>query len=156
MSNTAKNFFSQFESFNPFETWTNSMPNFMSAGAPERMREQANRNMQTLSSMNQVCAESMQAMARRATEVMQKNAQNCMESFRDACASKTPEDAQKAGSAAVSGMVKDCCGTARDTAEMCAKLTIKMIDMADSIASESLKEWNNCCKATPAGKADKK
>lgn len=138
MSNTAKNF------FNPFEAFSN-MPNMVNLGAAERMREQANRNIQTLTSMNQVCAESFQAMARRSAEVMQKNAQQCMENARDASASKTPEDAQKATAAAMNSAVKECCGSARDAAEMGAKLFIKTIDMVDSMASETLKEWNECC-----------
>lgn len=157
MSNAAKNFFNMFEGMNTFgSNWQNTMPNFMNSNAQEKMREQANRNMQTMAAMAQVCAESAQAMARRSAEVMQKNAQNCMEGFRDACASQSPEEAQRAGSSAASNLFKDCCGSARDNTEMAAKLTLKMIDMADSIACESLKEWANCCRGGQAAKADKK
>ncbi len=124
-----------------------------------RMREQATRSMEAMTQASQVAAEGWQAMARRTAEVMQRTAQNSMECFRDACSSKSMEDAQRIQSSFVSEMMHNCCGNAREVTEMASKAAMEIVDICNKNMSDAVCEWTNCTtqhSSKANGKADKK
>jgi phasin family protein len=126
-----------------------------------RMRDQASRNVEAMTQASQVVAEGMQAISRRTAEVMQRAAQNSMECFRDACSSKSVEDAQRIQSAFVSDMMHTCSGNAREITEMASKATMELVDICNKSLSDTVCEMTSCTsqhsgKPNGGAKADKK
>jgi phasin family protein len=135
---------------NPFENWGDNMKQAWDWG---RVREQANRNMQAMASANQVAVEGMQAISRRAAETMQKNAQNGMECFRDACSSRSVEDAQRLQASFWSDFMQSCCSNAREATEVASRATMEIVDICNRSVSDNVGEWT---KASRAGDNSKK
>jgi phasin family protein len=162
-----KNPFNMFENmgqqmpfFNVFENMGQQAPKMPQMPDMGRMREQATKNMEAMTQANQIAAEGMQAIARRTAEIMQRATQNGMECFRDACSSKSVEDAQRIQSAFVSDMMHTCSGNVREVTEMASKAAMEIVDVCNKSISDTVCEFSNCTtqhsSAKPNGKADKK
>ncbi len=162
-----KNPFNMFENmgqqmpfFNVFENLGQQAPKMPQMPDMTRMREQAAKNLEAMATANQIAAEGMQAIARRTAEIMQRTAQNGMECFRDACSSKTVEEAQRIQSSFVSDMMHTCTGNAREVTEMASKAAMEIVDICNKSMSDTVCEFSNCTTQHGAskanGKADKK
>lgn len=132
--------------FNPFEAWNQSSPEMM-----KDMQEQANKNMQTASSIGQMCAESMQAMAKRATDVAQRNAQTTMQGMKNSMNCKSFEEAQKTQAETWTNVNKECWSNAKEMTEMSTDLAKRCMDACDNMTQQNMQNWcNNSAK--PAAK----
>lgn len=113
MSN--QNFFQNLFSF--------QMPDFTAA------RDAISKNMQMLSSMNQVAVEFAQTSTRRNAEMVQKNTHKGFECARDAFASRSPEELHKVQSQYTSNMLESSCNQAKEMMEVGTKAAMEMLDM---------------------------
>ena len=115
------------------------------------MQEQANKNMQTASSIGQMCAESMQAMAKRATDVAQRNAQTTMQGMKNSMNCKSFEEAQKTQAETWTNVNKECWSNAKEMTEMSTDLAKRCMDACDNMTQQNMQNWcNNSAK--PAAK----
>lgn len=145
MSAQAKNF------FNPYENWAQNFNQFSklmpNLGDMNSYKDQASRNVEAATAANQIAVEGAQAITRRAVEVMQQSAQNSMECFREACSSRSPEDAQRAQAEFCNQMVQAACNNAREIAEMASKASMEIVDICNRRLAEAAQEWSECAKA---------
>ncbi|MFI4983624.1 MAG: phasin family protein [Rickettsiales bacterium] len=140
MSAQARNF------NNPFESWTQNMNQFSkmmpNMGDMSSYKDQASRNVEAATAANQIAVEGMQAMTRRIVEVAQQNAQNSMECFREACSSRSPEDAQRTQADFYTQMVQAACNNAREMAEMASKASMEIVDICNRRIAEAAQEFS--------------
>ena len=145
MSAQAKNF------FNPYENWAQNFNQFSkmmpNMGDMNSYKDQTSRNVEAATAANQIAIEGMQAMTRRMVEIIQQNAQNSLECFREACSSRSPEEAQRTQAEYCNQIVQTSCNNAREIAEMASKASMEIVDICNRRLAEAAQEWSQCTKA---------
>jgi phasin family protein len=126
-----------------FASWADFGKNAQSSMDFGKVRQSTSENAKTATAANQVALEGLHAITQRTAEVMQKNARQGMECLRDACASKSPEEAQGRHSDFVSSMIQNCCDNARESTQISAKAAVEILDLWNRRVNELMKEWNN-------------
>jgi|GEM_PF-6010639 len=113
MSN--QNFFQNLFSF--------QMPDFTA------MRDAFSKNMQLITSANQVAVEFAQNSTRRNAEIIQKNTHKGFECARDAMSSRSPEELHTLQSQYVANVVESSCNQAKEMMEIGTKAAMEVVDM---------------------------
>jgi phasin family protein len=117
----------------------------------EKVASAQRKNVEALTSANQLAAEGFQAIARRQTEIMRQTLEEAGKSMRDLMEHSAPEDrmvkqtelAKTAFEAALSNM--------RELAEMVAKANSEAFDVINRRVAESLDELKDMIKR-PSGR----
>jgi phasin family protein len=111
--------------FNPFEQWNNNQfwPDF------GNMKQQINKNMETVTSANQAILDFTKEAGRRNTEITQKNTKCAVDCMQDAMSCKNIQDAQSKHQDMVVNIVQNTVSQVQEMAEIFAKATKEVLDI---------------------------
>jgi phasin family protein len=110
------------------------------------------RNMEALSSANQVVVESTQAIARRQAEVARANIDNALKVSKDLMTSGTPENAINKQSDLMKAFFENTLTNLREVSELVTKSSFEAFDVLNRRAAESLEEMSAATSAAASSK----
>lgn len=132
-----------FSSFNSFSDWN-------------RMRDQFSKNVEAVTSANQVALDCMRESARRSAEAMQKAAQHTYECMKDAASCKTPEDAQNRQADFVNSMIKSSFSNAEEMTKMASRAATEIVEICNRRMQEVVQEMSRGMSNQQANNSSKK
>jgi len=110
------------------------------------------RNIEALSTANQVAVEGAQAIARRQAEIARSNVENVLKASKDIMTSGTPETNLAKQADLAKSFFELALGNLREVTEMVTKSSFEVFDVLNQRASESIEELSKTTGATTTAK----
>jgi hypothetical protein len=96
---------------------------------------------------NQAALDGAKAMAERTYRAVQDNAQHGVESLKQVCGNKNPQDAQRESAAAVTKAVQSFTKNAEEVAQIYSRSATEVLGIFSEVFNRNLHELNGgCCK----------
>jgi phasin family protein len=122
--------------FNPFEQF-NHFQCFADFG---NVRQQFNKNMETVAAANQAVLDLMKETGRRGTELAQKNTKCTVDCIQDAMSCKSSQDVQAKQQDLIMNIVQNTVSQVQEAAEIFAKATKEVLDIYNKRFQEVMVE----------------
>ena len=110
------------------------------------------KNVEALTSANQLVAEGFQAVARRQAEIMRQTLEEAGKSMRDLMEQSAPEDRMVKQTELAKSAFETALSNMRELAEMVAKANTEAFDVMNRRYTESLDELKDMIKRGPGGR----
>jgi hypothetical protein len=112
-----------------------------------KVRSVVARNMEAMVAANQAALDGAKAMAERTYRAVQDNAQHGVESLKQVCGNKNPQDAQRESAAAVTKAVQSFTKNAEEVAQIYSRSATEVLGIFSEVFNRNLHELNGgCCK----------
>ncbi len=117
-----------------------------------KMADAQRKNVEALTSANQLAAEGFQAVARRQAEIMRQTLELAAHSMRDLMDQSAPEDRMAKQTELVKSAFESALANMRELAEMVAKANTEAADVINRRVAESLDELKDMIRKSPSRK----
>lgn len=139
---------------NPFEMdVTKMLGEFKLPGVDlEKIATAQRKNVEALTSANQLAAEGFQAVARRQAEILRQTLEEAGKSMRDLMEQSAPEDRMVKQAEMAKTAFETALSNMRELAEMVTKANTEAFDVMNRRFTESLDELKDMIKRGPGGR----
>ncbi len=118
----------------------------------EKVATAQRKNVEALTSANQLAAEGFQAVARRQAEILRQTLEEAGKSMRDLMEQSAPEDRMVKQTELAKTAFETALSNMRELAEMVAKANTEAFDVINRRVTESLDELKDMIKRGPGGR----
>jgi phasin family protein len=118
----------------------------------EKLADAQRKNVEALTSANQLVAEGFQAVARRQAEILRQTLEQAGRSMRELMDQSAPEDRMAKQTELAKSAFEAALSNMRELAEMIAKANTEAFDVINGRVSQSLDELKDMIKRSPGRK----
>jgi len=118
----------------------------------EKLADAQRRNVEALTSANQLAAEGFQAIARRQAEIMRQTLETAGRSMRDLMDQSAPEDRMAKQTELAKSAFETALANMRELADMVTKANTEAFDVINKRVAASLDELKDMIKKSPSRK----
>ncbi|MBI3515672.1 MAG: phasin family protein [Proteobacteria bacterium] len=118
----------------------------------EKIASAQRKNVEALTSANQLAAEGFQAVARRQAEILRQTLEEAGKSMRDLMEQSAPEDRMVKQAELAKSAFETALSNMRELAEMVTKANTEAFDVINRRVTESLDELKDMIKRGPGGR----